>query len=186
MAEETSKGLIGRYVYGGHYDKKFITQVVAEVLGGRPRQVVQLEYGINRTTLRRWVDDSDLAVKPRSNGRASMEIKRSVVRSVVSGRLSIREAQLAYGVKAERTIQGWIGQLEQENTDLVDPNDVLMKKDKSAKKNSSSATAEVKALQKALEDAQLKIAALNTLIDVAEEQLKINIRKKPGAKQSND
>jgi hypothetical protein len=38
-------------------------------------------------------------------------------------------------------------------------------------------------LRKKLADAQLKIAALNTLIDVAEEQLKINIRKKPGAKQ---
>ena len=40
------------------------------------------------------------------------------------------------------------------------------------------------ALQKALKEAELKITALNTLIDVAEEQLKIDIRKKPGAKQS--
>jgi transposase len=43
---------------------------------------------------------------------------------------------------------------------------------------------EIKRLQQQLADANLKIAALNTLIDVAEEQLKINIRKKPGAKQS--
>jgi hypothetical protein len=40
------------------------------------------------------------------------------------------------------------------------------------------------ALQKALREAELKIKALNTLIDVAEEQLKIDIRKKSGAKQS--
>jgi transposase len=40
-------------------------------------------------------------------------------------------------------------------------------------------------LQKALEEAELKIKALNTLIDVAEEQLKIDIRKKSGAKQSS-
>ena len=39
-------------------------------------------------------------------------------------------------------------------------------------------------LQKALQEAELKIKALNTLIDVAEEQLKIEIRKKSGAKQS--
>ena len=44
--------------------------------------------------------------------------------------------------------------------------------------------AEKKALQEALEEAQLKIKALNTLIDVAEDQFKISIRKKPGAKQS--
>ena len=40
------------------------------------------------------------------------------------------------------------------------------------------------ALKKALEQAELKIKALNTLIDVAEEQFKIPIRKKPGARQS--
>ena len=36
---------------------------------------------------------------------------------------------------------------------------------------------EKEALQKALQQAELKIKALNTLIDVAEEQLKVNIRK---------
>jgi transposase len=43
---------------------------------------------------------------------------------------------------------------------------------------------EIKKLQEQLAHANLRIAALNTLIDVAEEQLNINIRKKPGAKQS--
>ena len=42
---------------------------------------------------------------------------------------------------------------------------------------------QTKALEKALEDAKMKNIALNMLIDVAEEKLKINIRKKPGAKQ---
>ena len=39
------------------------------------------------------------------------------------------------------------------------------------------------ALQK-LQEAELKVKALNTLIDIAEEQFKISIRKKPGARQS--
>ena len=34
-----------------------------------------------------------------------------------------------------------------------------------------------------LQDAQMKNIALETLIDVAEDQLKLSIRKKPGAKQ---
>lgn len=42
---------------------------------------------------------------------------------------------------------------------------------------------QIKALEKALEDAKMKNIAINMLIDVAEEKLKINIRKKPGAKQ---
>jgi tRNA nucleotidyltransferase (CCA-adding enzyme) len=42
---------------------------------------------------------------------------------------------------------------------------------------------QTKLLEKALEDAKMKNIALNMLIDVAEEKLKISIRKKPGAKQ---
>ena len=38
-------------------------------------------------------------------------------------------------------------------------------------------------LQKQLEDAQMKNIALETMIDIAEEQLKITIRKKSGPKQ---
>lgn len=41
----------------------------------------------------------------------------------------------------------------------------------------------VKALEKQLEDAAMSNIALNMLIDVAEDKLKIKIRKKPGAKQ---
>jgi TolA-binding protein len=48
----------------------------------------------------------------------------------------------------------------------------------------STDSRQVHQLQQQLAEAQLKIAALNTLIDVAEQQLKINIRKKPGARQS--
>ena len=51
-------------------------------------------------------------------------------------------------------------------------------------KEKAETTVKTAALQKALQEAELKIKALNTLIDVAEEQLKISIRKKSGAKQS--
>ena len=42
---------------------------------------------------------------------------------------------------------------------------------------------QVKELEKQLENAQMKKVALETMIDVAEEQLKIKIRKKSGPKQ---
>jgi hypothetical protein len=42
---------------------------------------------------------------------------------------------------------------------------------------------QVKAMEKQLEDARMRNIALNMLIDVAEDKLKINIRKKSGAKQ---
>lgn len=42
---------------------------------------------------------------------------------------------------------------------------------------------QLKAMEKQLEEARMRNIALSTLIDVAEETLKIDIRKKPGAKQ---
>lgn len=187
MEEIKSKELVGRYVARGHYEKDFIAQVVEEVLKGKPKRLVQLEYGLSRGTLNRWLQDVDLAVsRKRASPGTGIDLKRSAVNAVVSGRLSLREAQLTYGVKSVQTIQRWIKQMEQENADLVELNEGWMKKGKSVKKDSPANAGDIKALQKELEEARLKIAALNTLIDVAEEQLKINIRKKPGAKQSND
>ena len=43
---------------------------------------------------------------------------------------------------------------------------------------------ELKEREKACHQAQMKATALDTLIDVAEEKLKVSIRKKPGTKQS--
>jgi len=45
---------------------------------------------------------------------------------------------------------------------------------------------EKESLKKALQQAQLQVQALNTLIDVAEDKFKIAIRKKAGAKQSSE
>jgi hypothetical protein len=42
----------------------------------------------------------------------------------------------------------------------------------------------IAALEKQLEDQQLKVVVLDTLITVAEKQLNISIRKKPGTQQS--
>jgi transposase-like protein len=187
MAEKGSKASRGRFVPGGHYDKKFIAKVVEEVLKGKPKRVVQLKYGLNRSTLNTWLEDIDLAVETRRIGsRVPIDLKRSVVRTVRSGRLSMREAMITYGIKTPKTIERWIKELEQENADLVESNAVWMKKNKTTPKDTTEKNADVKALQKALEEAQLMNAALNTLIDVAEEQFQINIRKKAGAKQSND
>jgi transposase len=72
---------------------------------------------------------------------------------------------------------------QEENSDLAALNSIVLKKPKSIETPQSN-NEQIKELQQQLADAHLKIAALNTLIDVAEEQLKINIRKKPGAKQS--
>jgi transposase len=59
-----------------------------------------------------------------------------------------------------------------------------MKKDGKKGESGEDLASENAKLRKALELATLKVAALETLIDVAEDQLNIDIRKKSGTKQS--
>jgi transposase-like protein len=106
--------------------------------------------------------------------------KRSVLRAVESG-MSIREAQISFGIKGERTVGAWVREAKQENAQLSPCNSTaaLM-----AKPTQDKESDEVQALKKALAEAELKVKALDTLIDIAEEQLKVDIRKKSGARQS--
>jgi transposase len=187
VQKDQEQQLIGRYSATGFYDKRFISQVLEEIRKGMPHQLVCKQYNIKPRTLSRWIELDGLGVTSNGlNKPATIQFKRSVVRAVESGSLSIKEAQRTYGIGCPQTIKNWIEQLKLENDELALVNDSEMKKKNPAKGSSTDNNQDIKALQQALEDAQLKIAALNTLIDVAEEQLKINIRKKPGAKQSND
>jgi transposase-like protein len=174
----------GRYNAQSNYAKSFIEEVVNAVNEGLPLKEAMRRYDISKGTLRYWVEQhGSAAYRQGRKRRASASLKRTVVRAVEQGIMTVREARIAYNLKADSTIRRWRKELKQENTELVTSNPASMDKKPADNKPSASAPAEVKALQKALQDAELKIAALNTLIDVAEEQLKINIRKKPGAKQ---
>jgi transposase-like protein len=59
-----------------------------------------------------------------------------------------------------------------------------MKKKDKPEKSAQELAAENEELKKALELSVMKVAALETLIDVVDNQLNINIRKKGGSKQS--
>ncbi len=59
-----------------------------------------------------------------------------------------------------------------------------MKKEDKPEKSLQELAAENEELRKALELSVMKVAALETLIDVVDNQLNINIRKKGGSKQS--
>ncbi len=55
-----------------------------------------------------------------------------------------------------------------------------------ANNSSDPPNRQLKALTKALAEAELKISGLQTMIEVAEQELKIKIRKKRGTKQSKE
>jgi transposase-like protein len=105
-----------------------------------------------------------------------------VAQEIDDGLIRASAAVRKYGF-CQRTIYNWINKyslrkLAQENyktpVSLMqesDPNRLLVKK--------------IKDLERALAMANLKVAALETTIVVAEKHLKIKIRKKAGTKQSS-
>jgi len=163
---------------GGHYDKLAIQKIVEAIEGGMRRSEVCMIYGLSRSTICDWMREyGSASYKVNKQGRLNNAQKRSMIRAIQEGRMTLQEAKLAYNMPSYKAIITLLQQ-EKENSDLSA--DMASKSNHSPKAEDE----EKKALQKALEEAQLKIKALNTLIDVAEDQFKIPIRKKPGAKQS--
>jgi transposase len=169
----------------GNYDPLFIKEVVAEVEDGKALVDVCDKHNLSKGTLINWLRHySSPAYRQNRKKPFSMQVRRSILRSVEDGSMTIAEVQSAYNIKAKSTIKRWMTLEKQENDDLSACNSSVVNKTNKPDTAPVQPTPEEMAdLQQQLADARLKIAALNTLIDVAEEQLKINIRKKPGAKQ---
>lgn len=163
------------------YDKRLILKIVKEVEQGLPRKEANRIYCLGKSTLDGWLKtygsqnyQENIKRKKYTNLQ-----KRTIVSAIEQGRMSIEEAHVANKIKNPKTIRGWLQQYKSEKVEICIETQPPM-----SEKKKGEVTAQTAALQKALQEAELKIKALNTLIDVAEEQLKINIRKKSGARQS--
>jgi hypothetical protein len=61
----------------------------------------------------------------------------------------------------------------------------MKRKQKEADANNAALLDKIASLEKQLKHQELRAEVLDTLIDVAEKQLEISIRKKPGTQQSS-
>jgi transposase len=163
------------------YDKRLILKIVKEVEEGLPRKEANRIYSLGKSTLDGWLKTygSNNYQEHIKRKKYSSLQKRSIVNAIEQGRMSIEEAYIAYKIKNPKTIRNWLQQYKSEKVEICIETQVPM-----SKKKKTDTVSQTAALQKALQEAELKIKALNTLIDVAEEQLKIDIRKKSGARQS--
>ncbi len=122
-------------------------------------------------------------VKPRV--RYPEELKRKIAKEYVSGKASAGYLAEAHGLKNKGVVKAFVrwyrrkGELSVQNTDT-------MPSKKTSADTAADLTAEeqFKQLNRKLELSQLKVEALETMIDLAEKEFQIDIRKKSGAKQS--
>lgn len=163
------------------YDQRLILKIVQEVEHGLPRKEATRIYGLGKSTLDNWfkIYGSPYYKEQIKRKMYTSLQKRTIVSAIEQGRMSIQEAQVAYKIKNQKSIRSWLHQFKSEKVEIC-----IEKQFPMSKKKKANTTSQTAALHKALQEAELKIKALNTLIDVAEEQLKIDIRKKSGAKQS--
>lgn len=117
---------------------------------------------------------------PRGDDQNKEAFRRWLVREILSGRMTRREAmdRFDFCVKDSRTLlKDWIKRYSP-----AIPVTLPLMTEKERQKL-EALQKQIKALEQQLENAQMKNVALETMIDVAEEQLKIKIRKKSGPKQ---
>ncbi|HEV7736151.1 MAG TPA: hypothetical protein VGO47_02115 [Chlamydiales bacterium] len=135
-----------------------------------------------KSTLADWMREYGSPAYHASRKPLPAPQRRSMVRAIEGG-MTLGEAKLAYQLPSTAAVNRYLVAAEKEKAELRRIS-LLMPVNETRSEALSSEDAAV--LKKALEEAELKIKALNTLIDVAEEHFKIAIRKKPGAKQSSE
>src|SRR5690349_17748314 len=183
MEQKSEKNIILQPGNGlQRYDKRLILEIVKQVEEGVPRRLLKEEYGLGKSALGAWMKEYGSEVYHQSKRKAYSNLEKSaIVAAVKQGRMTVKEAQVAYQISSEGLIRQWIRSSNQERGNFSLPTKLDMAKRLKTAHKKEPDDAE---LRKELEEAKLKIIALNTLIDVAEEELKINIRKKSGAKRS--
>jgi transposase len=117
----------------------------------------------------------------------SDEFKKMVVKEVLSGHMSKEEAKRRFGIKGSCAVLYWIRKFEPLQYDKMKKNQPISIQTKKNQPLSNQELEQLKAENKRLREEidleRLKVLSLNVMIDLAEEQLKVPIRKKSGAKQ---
>jgi len=181
MLEKESKTEGRIEVKRSHFSKQAILEIVRAVERGATRKEVTTRYGVAKSNVSSWMREYGSPAYLASIKPLSVSDRRSLVRSVEEGRMTLLEARDAYKLASTDVVKRYLREAEREKAELQR---IATLMDKNEVRSEAISSEDVKALKKALEEAELKIKALNTLIDVAEDQFKIAIRKKPGAKQS--
>jgi transposase-like protein len=114
-------------------------------------------------------------------GRLDEKIKERIVKEIKEGMLGQREASRRYGIP-RTTINIW--QHKSNLVTLLNADSTEQATRMTESQESKMLLKQIQELTKALDQAQLKIIGLETMIEVAESDLHIKIRKKRGAKQS--
>lgn len=124
--------------------------------------------------------------QPHGNVKYDEIFKLQVVEEVLQGKISKAEANRLYGIRSKSAILEWTRKHSGEKG-YDKRGRALKKKGKELREQElSEQNKRILELEELLRKEKLKVALSNTMIDIAEEEFGISIRKKSGAKQSKE
>src|SRR5690606_31290798 len=142
-------------------------------IGSRPEMALHFSRG------KAMKEKGQAVVTLPAQRQYSEAFKRKVVREIERGMLTRVGARRKDGIGGGSTVHGWCckyGRVGHLGARVIVNTGRERDESKELKER-------VRQLEKALADEKLNTMALETLIEVAERELKVPIRKKPGAKQ---
>ena len=112
--------------------------------------------------------------------RYSETFRIHVVSEVENGRLSVAEVNRKYNIAGHTTVSKWCRKYGKNTNKQINLKGTVMAKEEHEIIRLHN---EIKALKANLDDERMKNVVLETMVDIAEKELEIPIRKKYGAKQ---
>jgi len=112
------------------------------------------------------------------------ELKLKVVQEYVTTDITNEALRKKYGIRGSSCISNWVRKF---GFKIPDEQEIklqrIMKEESKKSEHELKLEEKIRELEKSLDYERLKSLALNTMIDIAERDLKISIRKKHGTKQ---
>jgi transposase len=160
--------------YGRLYLESYKKEVVRSIEEEGSIILICDRLGLGRSTVAGWLKQyGSAAYHSRKPLRHNSQERNRVARQILSGQISIEEAMLKYQLNRRNTVTEWVREYKKDQQLL--PN-VLTEEQKTGSPVSTPSSQE-------LQLAQLKIRALETMLDIASKEFNTDIRKKFGAKQ---
>jgi len=124
------------------------------------------------------MEDSESKRQKRNQRDYSLAFKLQVIDEVEKGELTYKQAQRRYGIQGRSTVLVWLR--KHGNLDWTTPKlHTVPNKEKTPEQR-------IKELEVALREEQLRSKLLGTMIDIAEKQYGMVIRKKSSPKQQSN
>ena len=165
---------INEWEPGMRYPHDVKLSILAELRTGLTQRAILKKHKISSGTLRTWIERFGPADMQCQKRLVTDQQRREGARAIIEGRMTITEVMEMHNLITRATVSRWVKDYKMEYAALATSNQ---------NSNTQDPPACNPVVLEELFNARLKIAALETMIDVAEEQFKISIRKKPGAKQ---